>query len=99
MVSRHLRPLVQDQCRPNALGLYDMHGNAAEWCQDWFGGDYYAESPVVDPQGPPAGSYTRRVIRGGGWGSYPVRCRSAGRGGYEPNTRHPSIGFRVVLAR
>ncbi len=52
--------------RSNGFGLYDMHGNVAEWCEDWFAGDYYAEAPVNDPTGPSA--RTNRVFRGGGCG-------------------------------
>ena len=49
--------------KPNAYGLYDMHGNVLEWTADWYDDDYYARSPAVDPQGPAQGK--ARVIRGG----------------------------------
>ena len=51
----------------NAWGLYDMHGNAWQWCQDWYEKDYYATSPLDDPSGPPAG--TQHVARGGRYSS------------------------------
>ena len=49
--------------QPNALGIYDMSGNAAEWCSDWYASDYYSVSPSVNPQGPASG--TKHVVRGG----------------------------------
>jgi formylglycine-generating enzyme required for sulfatase activity len=83
--------------RPNAFGLHDMHGNVWEWCQDWYAEDYYAKSPVDDPQGPREGS--SRVLRGGGWNNTPVSVRSAARDVEHPSFRLHSVGFRVVRER
>jgi formylglycine-generating enzyme required for sulfatase activity len=80
----------------NAFGLFDMHGNASEWCQDWYDEDYYEESPIDDPQGPSAVVRYWRVFRGGSWGSKPVRCRSASRGAWKDGSAFRDIGFRVA---
>jgi formylglycine-generating enzyme required for sulfatase activity len=79
--------------RPNAWGLYDMHGNVWEWCQDWWGGGYYATSPMDDPTGPPGGS--ERVSRGGCWYDGARGCQVY-RYGSEPSIQHYILGFRLV---
>ena len=81
------------QKKPNGWGLYDMHGNVWEWCQDWYGN--YPEGSVTDPQGPATGSY--RVIRGGYWSGAARGCRSEGRS-YIGSGRNDGVGFRPVLA-
>lgn len=82
--------------KPNANQLHDMHGNVAEWCQDWHAKDYYAQSPPIDPTGPETGQ--EKVLRGGSWVNIPLGCRSAARAQYKPNDKFPYVGFRVFLA-
>jgi len=65
------------QKRPNAWGLYDMHGNVWEWCEDWYHDSYTGASRDGSAWITPVGAY--RVLRGGRFLSAPVRCRSAGR--------------------
>jgi formylglycine-generating enzyme required for sulfatase activity len=81
--------------RPNAWGLYDVHGNVWEWCQDWYDGGYYAKSPTDDPTGPTTGS--RHVLRGGSWFGPAGYCRSAGRLIIGPGIRDYGLGLRVSL--
>ncbi|MDR3187933.1 MAG: formylglycine-generating enzyme family protein [Prevotellaceae bacterium] len=81
---------------PNGLGLYDMSGNANDWCYDWYGsyGTNTASSPAVNPTGP--GSGTSRVMRGGNWFSEEYYHRVTYRHPVVPNDRYDRHGFRLV---
>ncbi len=80
---------------PNPWGLYDMHGNVLEWCQDCFS-ECLPGGIALDPQGPVSGSL--RVLRVGFWAGPPRHCRSAFRFGLSPTTKFIHVGFRVILA-
>lgn len=80
---------------PNAFGLLDMHGNADEWCQDFYSETWYETSPLSDPRGPSTGN--RRVTRGGNWRGRAYGCTNAYRGSSQPSFRgFEFYGFRYM---
>lgn len=97
-------PAIVGSCHANSWGIYDMHGNVAEWCRDWAQ-DNLGTASAIDPKGPSSGTY--RILRGGDciWGlnghwGLPKFCRSASRFGYYPDngadSAYAHFGFRVV---
>jgi sulfatase modifying factor 1 len=79
---------------PNGFGLHDMQGNVVEWVADWYAPDYYASSPVENPQGPEVGKF--KVIRGGGWHSGPSCNTVHFRNALPPGWLDFNVGFRCV---
>ncbi|MEI6236088.1 MAG: formylglycine-generating enzyme family protein [Planctomycetota bacterium] len=83
------------QLKPNAFGVYDMHGNVFQMCQDFWEDRYPSSAPIRDPQGPRESK--GHTLRGGAWSQYPYYCRSAVRFFSFPTKRDETVGFRVVM--
>lgn len=88
-------PVSVGQYKPNALGLYDMGGNVAEWTNDWY--DAYPTKNLDNYRGPSTGVY--RVIRGGGWSDKVTALASAEREKKDPLYQSQMVGFRISVSR
>ena len=83
------------QKEPNELGIYDLSGNVAEWCSDWYDGEYYRTTiDAVDPKGPETGD--KKVVRGGSYFDEDPACRTVYRASLSPETRRWDVGFRLA---
>jgi len=86
------KPVAVGSYKPNAFGLYDMHGNVYEWCEDWYGD--YRVGTATDSKGAETGEL--RVLRGGSFYIFASSARSSNRGGFTPSIRKGSDGFRLA---
>lgn len=88
-------PIPVASLEKNAWGLYDMHGNVSEWCQDNFGERPQLHKHSIDPKGPDKGY--AKIVRGGSWSSDPTRCMSGYCMKARQESRNNNTGFRLVM--
>ena len=82
--------------KPNEIGLYDMSGNIAEWCSDWYFNSYSSSGITVNPQGPLSG--IAKVYRGGSYADSAINCRVSKRFSMNPNYKNKRVGFRIATS-
>jgi formylglycine-generating enzyme required for sulfatase activity len=78
----------------NELDIHDMTGNVEEWCNDWYGKNYFTKKDVTDPQGPDGG--ISKVVRGGSWNSSADEVVVTRRAAYLPDAKSYELGFRLA---
>ncbi len=88
------RPHEVGTAKANELGIFDLNGNAWEWCYDYYGNNYYGKSPEENPTGPEEGD--SRVYRGGSFNSAESFCRTTRRFNFAQNIHKGSVGFRLI---
>ncbi len=89
------RPNPVAQKKPTPPGVYDLFGNMAEWCYDWYDAEYYKHSRRKNPMGPENGQM--KVIRGGSWETFASSVRPTNRAALGPDNNNITVGFRVVI--
>jgi formylglycine-generating enzyme required for sulfatase activity len=91
---RYKTTLKVGSFKPNGYGLFDITGNVWEWTSDYYGADYYSNSPLQNPKGPTSGRF--KVIRGGSWHSGAMCVQTYYRNGLSPSWIDFAVGFRCV---